>query len=553
MIFVDPRRTTTIAIAEQVGKDRVLHLDIKPGTDVALFNGLFTHVIEQGWIAKDFIQKHTKGFDEAKTANKMSLADCSQITGVSIDKLRKAAEWSYKPKSNGALKRTMHAYEKGIIWGNDNYLIQSSLVDLVLATQNVGRRGTGVVRMGGHQEGYTRPPHPTGEKIYVDQEIINGKGRMMTWWACNNFQTSNNAQALRETVLRRSQIVKDAIAKARGASPKEMVDIIFDATSRGGLFVASINLYPTKLAEAAHMLLPSTHPGEMNLTSMNGERRLRLSQKFMDAPGESLPDCLIAAKVANTMKALYQADGNGAMVKRFSGFDWNSEEDAFNDGFRRAGQPGVEPIDSQGGNTGNLATYALLREAGTNGVQLPIQRVEGKKLIGTPMIYADNKFDTDDGKAHFKPSTWKGLPDKVEGQKAKYRFWINNGRANEVWQTAYHDQYNDFVKGRYPLAYIEINPSDANSIGVAAGDVVEVFNDYGSTYAMAYPVKDAKPDQTFMLFGYVNGVQGDVTTEWTDRNVVPYYKGTWASIRKIGTIEQYKKTVSFKRRAIDNV
>jgi arsenite oxidase large subunit len=553
MIFVDPRRTTTIAIAEQVGKDRVLHLDIKPGTDVALFNGLFTYVIEQGWIAKDFIQKHTKGFDEARAANKMSLADCSQITGVSIDKLRKAAEWSYKPKSNGALKRTMHAYEKGIIWGNDNYLIQSSLVDLVLATQNVGRRGTGVVRMGGHQEGYTRPPHPTGEKIYVDQEIINGKGRMMTWWACNNFQTSNNAQALRETVLRRSQIVKDAMAKARGASPKEMVDIIFDATSRGGLFVASINLYPTKLAEAAHMLLPSTHPGEMNLTSMNGERRLRLSQKFMDAPGESLPDCLIAAKVANTMKVLYQADGNGAMVKRFSGFDWNSEEDAFNDGFRRAGQPGVEPIDSQGGNTGNLATYALLREAGTNGVQLPIQRVDGKKLIGTPMIYADNKFDTNDGKAHFKPSTWKGLPDKVEGQKAKHRFWINNGRANEVWQTAYHDQYNEFVKGRYPLAYIEINPSDANSIGVAAGDVVEVFNDYGSTYAMAYPVKDAKPDQTFMLFGYVNGVQGDVTTEWTDRNVVPYYKGTWASIRKIGTIEQYKKTVSFKRRAIDNV
>ena len=103
------------------------------------------------------------------------------------------------------------------------------------------------------------------------------------------------------------------------------------------------------------------------------------------------------------------------------------------------------------------------------------------------------------------------------------------------------------------MAYIEINPSDANSIGVTAGDVVEVFNDYGSTYAMAYLVKDAKPDQTFMLFGYVNGVQGDVTTEWTDRNVVPYYKGTWASIRKIGSIEQYKKTVSFKRRAIDNV
>ena len=80
-------------------------------------------------------------------------------------KLRQAAEWAYKPKAGGARPRTVHAYEKGIIWGNDNYLIQSALVDLVLATYNVGgRRGTGVVRMGGHQEGYTRPPHPDRRK-----------------------------------------------------------------------------------------------------------------------------------------------------------------------------------------------------------------------------------------------------------------------------------------------------------------------------------------------------------------------------------------------------
>jgi arsenite oxidase large subunit len=56
--------------------------------------------------------------------------------------------------------RTAHLYEKGIIWGNDNYRIQSALVDLVLASHNVGRRGTGVCRLGGHQEGYARPPYP---------------------------------------------------------------------------------------------------------------------------------------------------------------------------------------------------------------------------------------------------------------------------------------------------------------------------------------------------------------------------------------------------------
>jgi arsenite oxidase large subunit len=548
VIFVDPRKNATITICEQVAKDRVLHLDIQPGTDIALFNGLFTYVVENGWVDKDFIRDHTNGFSEAVSANRMSLDECASITGVSVAKLKQAAEWSYKPKASGGLPRSMHAYEKGIIWGNDNYLIQSALVDLVLATRNVGRRGTGVVRMGGHQEGYTRPPHPTGEKIYVDQELIAGKGRMMTWWACNNFQTSNNSQQLREVILARSQIVKAAISKARGASASELVDVIYDATTRGGLFVASINLYPTTLQEAAHLMLPSAHPGEMNLTSMNGERRLRLSEKFMDPPGEAKPDCLIAAEIANTVRDLYKNAGNQVMAKRFEGFDWKTEEDAFNDGFRMAGRPGAGPIDSQGGPTGYLATYKLLSKAGNNGVQLPIKAVEGEKLIGTPIIYADNKFDTKDGKAQFKPSKWPGLPKPLADLKQKHRFWINNGRANEVWQTAYHDQYNQFVRGRYPLAYLEINPADAKSIGVGAGDVVEVFNEHGSTYAMAYPVKTAKPGQTFMLFGYIKGVAGDVTTAWTDRNIIPYYKGTWASIKRVGGIEDYQRTVSFKNR-----
>lgn len=546
-IFVDPRRTTSIAIAEQVaGKDNILHLDIQPGTDIALFNGLFTYVVDQGWTDKAFIAASTKGFDAAVQANRLSLDECSRITGVSVDKLRTAAEWSYKPKAGGKPTRAMHSYEKGIIWGNDNYLIQSALVDLVLATHNVGRRGTGVVRMGGHQEGYTRPPYPGNSKIYIDQELIKGNGRMMTWWACNNFQTSNNAQAMRDAVLKRSQIVKEAMQRARGTSAEQMAAVIYDATKKGGLFVTNINLYPTKLAEAAHLMLPSAHPGEMNLTSMNGERRIRLSERFMDPPGTALPDCLIAARIANAMQAVYRDKPD--MAKRFEGFDWKTEEDAFNDGFRRAGQPGVDPIDSQGGGTGNIATYARLRAMGNNGVQLPIKSFTDNKLIGTEMLYTDSKFDTSDGKAEFKPSPWPGLPKTVADQKAKHKFWINNGRTNEVWQTAYHDQYNEFVRGRYPMAYIEINPDDAKELTVAAGDIVEVFNDFGSTYAMAYPTGSAKPSQTFMVFAYPNGIQGNVTTDWTDRNIIPYYKGTWASIRRVGSMDEYKRTVSFKDR-----
>ncbi|RME57035.1 MAG: arsenate reductase (azurin) large subunit, partial [Caldilineae bacterium] len=348
IVIVDPRRTPTVAISEYIAEpENVLHLDIQPGTDIALMNGLLSYVVEQGWQDQEFIDARTTGFDDMVAANKMTLEETSEITGVAVEKLQQAAEWMFKPRESGHRPRTMFVYEKGVIWGNNNYPTIGSIVNLALATHNIGRRGTGCCRMGGHQEGYTRPPYPGPRPApYIDQEIIKGNGKMLTVWGCNAFQTTLNAEQYKAEVIRRSNIVKEAIGKVRGASVEEMVDAIYNAvTDEGGLFVTTIDLYETIYAkEAGHLQFPAAHPGEMNLTSMNGERRLRLSEKFMDPPGTAKPDCLIAAAIANTMKALYEEEGNDEMAARFSGFDWETEEDAFNDGFRMAGQEGAGPI-----------------------------------------------------------------------------------------------------------------------------------------------------------------------------------------------------------------
>lgn len=548
VILVDPRRTPTVAVCETIaGKENVLHLAIQPGTDTALFNGLLSYVVDQGWHDAAFIAANTSGFDDMLAANRLDLDECSRITGVERADIVKAAEWAYKPKADGHAPRTLHAYEKGVIWGNDNYRIQSSIVNLAVATHNVGRRGTGVVRMGGHQEGYTRPPYPGGRPApYIDQELIKGNGMMLTVWACNAFQTTVNAETYRQVIKRRANIVNQAMAEARGSTTEELIDIVYDAIKhQGGLFIVDIDLYRTTFAQYAHLVLPATHPGEMNLTSMNGERRLRLSERFMDPPGLAKPDCLIAAEMANALRQRYEAAGNPAMAERFAGFDWSTEEDAFNDGFRMAHE---KKIDSQGGPTGHLATYERLRQAGNNGVQLPIKEYRDGKLIGTEMLYTDNRFDTEDGKAHFQASPWNGLPTMVQQQKDSHDFWINNGRTNQIWQTAYHDQHLAFRKGRFPMAPIEINPQDADTLGIANGDIVEVYNDVGATMAMAYLEPDLERGQVFMMFGYPNGIQGDVVTEWTDRNIIPYYKGTWASIRRVGENPAYLRDVSFKRR-----
>ncbi|MFP4129658.1 MAG: arsenate reductase (azurin) large subunit [Halorhodospira sp.] len=550
IIIVDPRRTPTVAVAEEVaGAERVLHLQPHPGTDQALFNGLLTYAYDQGWHDAELIERHTRGFDEAMRANRLSLEACSRITGIDEADLRQAAEWAYAPKPSGHRPRALHAYEKGIIWGNNNYRTQAALVDLAVATHNVNRRGTGVVRMGGHQEGYIRPPYPGGRPApYIDEEILAGNGRMLTVWACNAFQTTNDAERYRKEVIRRSEIVRRAMAQANPYDLDELADAIERAvTEEGGLFITTIDLYPTKIGQHGHLMLPGAHPGERDLTSMNGERRMRLSEQFMDPPGSAKADCLIAAHMASELRALYEAEGNAEMAERFAGFDWAAPEDAFEDGFRRANQEGSE-ASGHGDANNRLVTYDRLRAMGNNGVQLPVKEYRDGELIGTEMPYGSYEFDTDDGKVHFIPAPWEGFLEAAAEQKEKYPFWINNGRTNQIWQSAYHDRYIDFRRGRYPLAPLEIHPDDAAELGVDNGDIVEVRNDYGTVHALAYLEPDIPRGQTFMMFGYPFNVAGDITTPAVDENIVPYYKGAWGELCRIGRYEGLAQGVSFKRR-----
>jgi arsenite oxidase large subunit len=405
VVFVDPARTRSVAMAEEAaGKARVLHLGITAETDAALFNALLTYVVDRGWHDRAFIAAHTTGFEETVRANRLSLEASARITGLATTALEQAARWMFEPKAGGARRRTMFGYSKGILWGRDPYRSLAALVDLGLATHNVGQRGTGVVHLGGHQEGYARPPPPAGGRPpRVDEALVHGRGRMLTVWGCNPLRTAPDSEVYREVLRRRSRVVREAMADARGASVEELADVIWDTLGhRGGLFVAAVDLFPLQSAQAAHLLLPAARPGEMTVTSMSGERRIRLSERFMDPPGAARPECLIAAAIANTLKRAYASEGDAAKAARFAGFDWKTEEDVFNDGF-----PAVHAAEF-GGDAGRLVTYERLRALGTDGVQLPVMEYEGGKLIGTQRLYADGWFDTVDGRARFLPAPWSG-------------------------------------------------------------------------------------------------------------------------------------------------
>lgn len=560
IVIIDPRRTVTVAACEaEAGKDRVLHLALESGTDLVLFNALLTYIADKGWIDKAFISASTlpaeqgaalmsrlggasadqplTDFASALAANRTSIEEAAKITGLRPEDIVKAAHWIAEPKAGGRRRRAMFGYEKGIIWGNDNYRTNGAIVNLALATGNVGRPGGGVVRLGGHQEGYSRPSdaHVGRPAAYVDKLLIEGRGGVHHIWACDHYKTTLNAHKLKQVYKRRTDMVKDAMNTVPWGDRKAMVDAIMVAIRQGGLFSVDVDIVPTQIGQASHVWLPAAISGEMNLTSMNGERRMRLTERYMDPPGNAIPDCLIAARLANAMERVLREQGKAVYADQFKGFDWKTEEDAFMDGYHKH-EKGGEHV-----------TYARLKTMGNNGFQEPATGFKDGKIVGTTRLYTDGKYSTKDGKARFMATPWRGLQaaGKAE-QKAKYKFLINNGRTNVVWQNAFMDQYNDFVMDRMPYPFIEMNPEDMKELSLSAGDLVEVYNDAGSTQAMVQPTPSAKRRQTFMLFAYPTGVQGNVVNAGVNELIIPNYKQTWADVRKIASASETTNRLSFK-------
>lgn len=555
VVISDPRRTVTVDSCEQVaGAENVLHLPITTGSDVALHNTLFTYIADQGWVDADFIAKSTfqgdvavaadsaypaslGSFEAARVACKMSLADGAAATGLTEAQIIQAAEWIAKPKDDGSRRKCVTGYEKGIIWGNDNYRAIGSLLNIALATGNVGREGGGCCRLGGHQEGYYRPSdaHVGRPAPYIDQMIIAGGGKVHHIWANDHYKTTLNAAEFKRVYNRRSNMVKEAMDARAGATREEMVDAIVAAINAGGLFVVDVDIIHSQIGQAAHVILPAVESGEMNLTSMNGERRLRLTEKYMDAPGSAKPDCLIAAGLAQALERVLREEGRTEYADQFKGYDWATEEDAFMDGYNK-GNPEV--------------TYDRLRAMGNDGVLEPVTGFADGKLVGTNRLYEDGAFTRhgrEDKKALFCMGEWRGWQAAGKAQqKANHRFLINNGRANMNWQNWFLDQANEFVMDRFPVPFIQINPADMAELGIKAGDMVEVHNDVGATQALAYPEPTAKRNETFMIFGAPNGAQGNIVNAGVNELILPNYKHTWANIRKISDATPASAAVSYK-------
>ena len=325
------------------------------------------------------------------------------------------------------------------------------------------------------------------------------RGEVKCLWigGCNPVLTTLRAEAFEGALKSRGRGVRAALAETRGRPAAERVARIVEALKDGAMFVLVQEIYMTATARHAHLVLPAATWGEMNLTSINGERRLRLYQRFMDPPGEAIADWAIMARFAQRLRALYTAERNPRMASRFLDYEWRNDEDVFIHARYQFKGDGSDPMEGYAG-----VTYDLLRRLGTNGIQTPTRIVRGA-VAGTLQMHQDGRFGTPSGRARFVPAPrpWPGYAAAVTRQRQRFPFWVNNGRTNHIWQTQYHHRLIPFYADHNPMPHLEMHPGDAARLGIGSGDVVELANDVGKVRALAYLTDAVRPGHTFMLFG----------------------------------------------------
>ena len=560
IIYIDPRRTFTAAYAEA---NDGLHLQLRPGTDTCLYNALAREIITQGWENASFIADKTASEDELAVESKwrrqrfgmsfaqytdylmghddFSLEGAERVTGVPADKIAQAAEMiSGGP---GPQPKTMILFEKGVYWSH-NYENTASIGSLGVLLGSSGEEGRAVARMGGHQRGGQKaagypleksPAEFDGHKIEMDTEQWFAEGKTRFRWivGTNWLGAMGGTSALRRKAVELTS-VGPPVSSTDPATALAQLKARMDA---GGTVIVQQEIYPNESTDLADIILPAATWGEEDFARNNAERRLRIYEKFMDAPGDTRPDWQIFAEVGRKMG--------------FEGFDWQDSNEVFEEasakstGGRRDFAALVEKARAEG-----KRGHDLLREYGTHGLQTPL-KLEDDELVETVRLHADGTFTSDSGKANFVLPDWDAVaerndilgPDTDGGE-----MWVLNGRVNALWNNMSDNIRRTVSTERWPANFLEIHPDDAASRGIENGDLLSiesanVLDQLGEKHtggftAVAYITDTVAPGVTFTYFLYPGSPANTVTS--ADSSLQPIslrynFKLGRGTVTKIGT------------------
>jgi formate dehydrogenase alpha subunit len=475
LIVIDPRKIDLVKYAD-------IWLRQKPGTDVAVLNGMMNVILAEGIEAKDYIAKRTENFDAFKAVvAKYSPEYVEKISGVPAEDLKKAARMYAKANRASIL------YAMGItqhISGTDNV---KSIANLAMLCGNVGIEGGGVNPLRGQNNVQGACDMGGLPNVYPAYQPVTSEDirkKFETAWGA----TLSAKPGL--TLMEMMMAAGDGRIKAlyiMGENPllsdPDLHHVQKELKNLDLLVVQ--DMFMTETAQLADVVLPVASFAEKDGTFTNTERRVQRVRKALDPPGEAKPDWEIICGISN--KFGYP-------------MHYGSAREIFDEI--------VTVTPSYAG-----ITYRRIEK---EGIQWPCPTHEHK---GTKFLHKD-RFSR--GLGLFSAIEYIApheLPDE------DYPLIMTTGRVIYHYHTGTMTRRAEGPTERYPESLVEINPVDAEKFGVRDGNYVAVISRRGEVKAKAKLTERSAPGTIFMNFHFVEAPVNFLTNPALDpTGKIPEYK-----------------------------
>jgi formate dehydrogenase major subunit len=469
LIVVDPRR-------ERIADHADLYCQLKPGTDVAFYNGVLHEIIARDLVDHEFVAQRATNYEAlAKTVKEYPPDRAAQICGVPADDIREVARlW-------GEAGAAVVYWGMGIsqhTTGTDN---ARCLIALCTITGNVGKQGAGLHPLRGQNNVQGASDAGLIPMFYPDYQKVDSVD------AWSRFEEAWGRELDHERGLTVTEIIGSVLhGGVRGMYMMGENPFLSDPNInkvRKALaaldFLAVQDIFLTETSEFADVVLPATSYLEKEGTYTNTDRRVQIGRKVLEAPGEAREDWRIVCDIANRVGLAmdYEApsevfDEMVALMRNYEGLSY--------DNLGAVGKlyPNPDPLHSDG-----------------------------------TIVLFDESFGTDDGKAHLVPAEWmpaKELPD------AEFPFILNTGRLLEHWHTGSMTRRSFALEAIQPEANVFLNPGDAADMGVAEGDFVRLTSRRGSIELRAKLSHRDTPGTCFVPFHFREAAANLLTIDEID-------------------------------------
>ena len=493
LIVVDPRRTATARSAD-------LHLQLKPGTNVALMNGLIQQIIANNWTNTTYINSYTRNY--AALAAKVAAYTpeyVSGITGVPAADIRTAAQWL------GTLTEVWSLFIQGVYQSMGATDTVRLICAMHLIMGKIGRAGSAPFSITGQAtamsnreaggssalSGYRNYYNPTHvSALETLWNVPAGKiPEHSTTIVTSNQDHQPTINSMVE-MMRNGQLKVFWVACTNPAVTLPDLNKYFSYVGYSNPtrpFVVVQDLYdPMESKFQADLFLPAAQWGEKTGTYTCSERRVNLGKQAVNPPGFNLrpnygaySDFDIIKKVADKLAAL---DARFRDKAGQSLITYTTPEACFNE-WKNVSKG--RPCDMSG------MTYAKLES--NNGIAWPSTTTN---VLGGTRLYTNGVFNTNWDKAQYGTSAsapWIDPENKSraylwavdyvappEVPDATYPFWLNTGRVIEHFHSRTKTKRVAQLHEMVPENYVEIHPNDAAALGVTTGNLVAVSSRRGS-------------------------------------------------------------------------